>query len=70
MNPFEEILRLMLQFHLLMNAGQGNTHEADKLQDQIDPLWDKCSDKEREVLGLVSEALTEQNSIYKKVINA
>lgn len=65
MRPFEVALRLLLDLHVLMEAGKSDSPEADDIRDKLDVPYGWCSTprenvmtrKEMELLGQVSEAL-------------
>jgi hypothetical protein len=68
MRPFEKSLRLLLELHVLMEAGKGDEPEANAIRDQMDGPWgwhggpkregDLLTQDERDLLGHVSEALS------------
>ena len=57
MKPFEEYVRLLLELHTLMEAGKGDTEEADAVRDKMDGPWRSLSAHEVRVSDLVSDAL-------------
>ncbi len=52
-----EIVHLFLSLHELDEKGENESEEADRIRDQIDPLWDASTDAEKQIVQLVSESL-------------
>jgi hypothetical protein len=49
--------RLLLELHCLIGEGRGDTDQADRLRDEMDPLWDQLDERERDRIGGLSEDL-------------
>lgn len=53
----ERCLRSLLDLHVLMSTGLGDSPAADEIRDQSEKDWHECSSVEHKLLGWVSEAL-------------
>jgi hypothetical protein len=56
-NPFEKSLRLLLDLHVLIEAGKGDGDEADNIRDLMDESYGKMSQAESDLIAIVSETL-------------
>jgi hypothetical protein len=48
---------LLLELHRLIGEGQGDSDQADRLRDEMDPLWDELDERERDRIRGLSEDL-------------
>jgi hypothetical protein len=49
--------RLLSRLHGLIAEGQGDSDQADRLRDEMDPLWDEMDEHERDRIRGLSEDL-------------
>src|SRR5579871_3919230 len=49
--------RLLLELHRRIGEGQGDSDQADRLRDEMDPLWDEMDERERRRIRGLSEDL-------------
>lgn len=48
---------LLLRLHRVIGEGQGDSDQADRLRDEMDPLWEEMDERERDRIRGLSEDL-------------
>ncbi|MBW3600336.1 MAG: hypothetical protein KY475_24090 [Planctomycetes bacterium] len=58
-DPFSEYVRLLLQLHCLMSAGEGDTDETEEIRDQMDYPWPYLNTEQLDLVrGLSADLYT------------
>jgi len=57
LSPLEQLIRGTVRLHELINAGLGDSPEADAVRDNLDQPWLIVSESEREAVRLMSAAI-------------